>query len=583
MKRSWMVLTTLFALSASAQEAKPFVYPQAWSVAKPSDAKRGGTMRIPLVGTDFRTFNPFIVSEATNIPDIISAGGLVTRDPVSGDWVAYMAESFTVSSNKLVYTFKIRRGLKWSDGKAITADDWITTWRIHTDEKVGSQSLEGFFINDKPIKISKTDDYTLVMSFPAVDAIALTLAAFDPWPDHIFAPVYKAKGAEGIKAMWGLNIPLDQLVASGPWIPETYRPGERMVLKRNAAFGEWNKDAANGALPYAEKLEYLVVKDSAAQLAAFLAGNIDFYNPTTVDQISQVRRAVQANQLDANLKLNASAVDTTQTLIFNWNKTDAFKRNLFRSDKFRRAMSHLVNRQAIVEVVYGGLGTPNYTSVSPARSQWVNTNATKFDYDIPKATKLLSELGFTKKDGEGFLVDRSGKRLEFTLATNAGNTQREQMARLLSDDAKKAGVKINFTPIDFNVLVGQLTGKGDDRPWDAIIIGLGGGSLDWPFGTNTYACDGSFHIWNMSGKCIDARETQLFALFQRGRTELDVQRRRQRGFEMQEIQAKMQNIIYMAGPNFHVAWNNRVGGQFPDTLINAINGSRFNALSFVAK
>lgn len=584
MKKTWLVLAALTVLGAGFSQAQVFNWPQKWTSAKAGEAKRGGTLRNSTI-SDFRTFNPFVTAEATNIPDIISGlHGLVQRDPTTGDWVEDMATSWTVSANKLEITFKIRKGMKWSDGKDVTADDWITTWKIHTDEKVESQAYDGFFINDKPIVLKKLDDYTLKFIYPKTDAEAFTIANFTPWPDHIWGPVYKSEGAEGVKKMWGLNAKVDDIVTMGPWTIESYKPGERIILKRNPTFGEWNKDEAGQALPYVDRYEWLIVKDLNAQLAAFLAGQIDLFGASTVDHISQIRKAIQGNNLDATIKVNASANSTSQFVVFNWNKkSDPVKQSLFRSAKFRQAISHITNRQAVIEVVFGGFGTPVYSSVYPVLTQWVNPNITKYDYNPQKASQILADLGYKKKDGEGYLVNGQGKRLEFNLATNSGNNVREQIGRLFVDEAKKVGIKINFTPIDFNTLVGQLQSKGDDRPWDAIIIGLSGGGLDWPFGSNVTPCDGGLHMYNMSGKCIDPRETQTEALYDRGRTELDLAKRREIGNQMQKIESELLPVVYIAATNFHPAWNNRVGGQYPDKVINAIYGSRSIEMSFIAK
>lgn len=543
----------------------------------------GGTLRGYTI-SDYRTFNPFLTAEANSIPDLINPYGLVRRDPTTGDWIPYMAESWTISPNKLEITFKIRKGMKWSDGRPITADDWIMTWRIHTDKAVGSNSYDSFFIDGKPIVLRKLDDYTIRFIYPKTDAEAFAIASFAPWPAHVFGPVYQKEGAEGIKKMWTLNEDPAKIVSAGPWVVESYRPGERVVLKRNPSFGEWNKDEAGNPLPYLDRYEIRIVKDVNAALAEFLAGNIDIFNPSTVDQISQIRQAVQQGRLDATIKVNASPVASSQFMVFNWNKaSDPFKQSLFRSDKFRRAMSHLVNRQAVIDIVYGGLGIPMYSSVYPVLTQWINPKVPKYEYDPKQAAKLLAELGFTKKDREGYLVDSKGRRIEFNLATNAGNTQREQIAKLIVDEAKKVGVKVNFQAIDFNTLVGQLLSSGPDRPFDAIIIGLTGGGLDWPFGSNVVPCKGNLHMWNKSGQCLDPRETLMEKLYYQGRTELDFKKRVEIGYRMQEVEAELLPVIYIAGPNYHPAWNNRLGGEHPDAIISSIWGSREVELTFIKK
>ena len=583
MKKLLLMGVLALAGASLAQAQQAVVWPQKWTVTKPSEVKRGGTVRGSVI-SDYRTFNPFTTAESGNIPDTITAGGFLSRDPSTGDWFPYMAESYTISANKLDLTFKVRRGMKWSDGQAITADDWVTTFKIHTDDKVGSNSYDSFFLDDKPIVVRKIDDYTVRISFPKTDAEALSVASFDPWPDHIFGPVYKAEGADGIKKMWQLNMKVEEIVTSGPWLVESYRPGERITFKRNPTFGEWNKDEAGGALPYVDKYEIVIVKDTNAQLAAFLNGNIDFYSPSTVDQISQVRTAINDKKIGATLQVNASPVASSQFVVFNWNKkSDTFKQGIFRSSKFRQAFSHMVNRQAVVDVVYGGLGTPTYSSVYPVLSQWVNPTVTRYDFDLKKAETLVKELGFTKKDKDGWVVNAQGKRLEFNLATNAGNKQREDIVRLIADEAKKIGVKVNATFIDFNVLVGQLTSKGDDRPFDAILIGLSGGGLDWPFGSNVVPCGTNLHAHNNNeaGSCLDARETQLDALYSRGRSELDFKKRQEIGNQMQVVEAQLQPFVYVAGPNQHFSWNSRVAGEYPEKLRSAIWGSRSLMLSWV--
>ena len=572
--RKAVLLVGILALAGVAS-AQTFVWPQKWTVAKPSEAKRGGTLRGYTI-SDYRTFNPFLTAEADSVPEIISGDyGLVRRDPTTGDWIPYMAESWTISPNKLEITFKIRKGMKWSDGRPITADDWIMTWRIHTDKAVGSNDYDNFFIDGKPIVLRKLDDYTIRFIYPKTDAEAFAIASFAPWPAHVFGPVYQKEGAEGIKKMWTLNEDPAKIVSAGPWVVESYRPGERVVLKRNPYFGEWNKDEAGNPLPYLDRYEIRIVKDVNAALAEFLAGNIDIFNPSTVDHISQIRQAVQQGRLDATIKVNASPVASSQFMVFNWNKaSDPFKQSLFRSDKFRRAMSHLVNRQAVIDIVYGGLGTPMYSSVYPVLTQWINPKVPKYEYDPKQAAKLLAELGFTKKDREGYLVDSKGRRIEFNLATNAGNTQREQIAKLIVDEAKKVGVKVNFQAIDFNTLVGQLLSSGPDRPFDAIIIGLTGGGLDWPFGSNVVPCKGNLHMWNKSGQCLDPRETLMEKLYYQGRTELDFKKRVEIGYRIRRQHFELPPIDF---------WNNRLGGEHPDAIISSIWGSREVELTFIKK
>ncbi len=579
MKRSLLALAVL-ALGSSAG-AQAFVFPAKWSVTAPSEVKRGGVFRDYIL-SDFKTINPFVSAEADNIPDEITAGGLLTFDPTTNEYVPYMAANYTVSPDRLTWTFNLRTGMKWSDGRPIVADDWVTTFKIHTDEDVGSNSYDGFFIDDKPIVVSKVDNDTVRIRFPKLDATAAAQASFAPWPNHVFGPVYASRGAAGIKAMWTLNTPADQVVSAGAFKFASYRPGERATFEKNPTYGEWNKDSAGGALPYMDGKTFNVTKDLNAAFASYLAGNLDTYGPRNADDLRQIRAGIDNGNLKATLRANAGAAASSTWIVFNWNrKSDAFKQRLFRDDNFRRAMSHLANRAAMVDLALGGLGQPAYTSVYLANRDWVSTTARKFDYNLEAASALLSRIGFSRKNSDGWLVDRTGKVLEFDLNTNAGNTTRETLSKIFADEAKKVGVKVNFRPIDFNTLVAALTSSGDDRKFDSILLGLSGGNRVYPLGQNVTPCGTNLHAFNTSGKCLAPWETQVTALFSRGRQELDTQKRIAIVKQVQDIESNFQAWVYLISPNVHFTWSTRIRGEYPQAIQSSLNGTRVLEMSWI--
>lgn len=579
MKKSLMVLAAL-AVSGTASAA-PFVWPQAWTSNPPSEVQTGGTFR-DYVLSDHKTLNPFTTAESGNIPGQISAGGLFRLDPVKKQYIPYMAESYTTSPNGLVWTMKVRSGMKWSDGKPIVADDFITTFRIETDEKVGSNSYDSWFVNDKPIKVAKVGTDQVQVTFPTRVADAIEIAAISPQPTHVFMPVYTAKGAEGIKAMWTLNEPAANVISSGAFKFAGYRPGERASFVKNPFFGEWNKDSAGKPLPYLDGYTQTVTKDLNAAFAQFLAGQLDSFSPRNADDLAQIKRAIDAGNLKAQLRPNVSPQASSLWITFNWNQaSNPTKQALFRNPDFRRAMSHIANRQAMIDLVLGGLGTPAYTGVYAIFKDWVSTSAKKYDYNLEAASKLLAQVGYSKKNADGWLVDRNGKVLEFDLATNAGNNQREQAAKIFVDEAKKVGVKVNFKPIDFNTLVSQLLSKGDDRKWDAILLGLSGSSIIYPLGDNVEPCGTNLHAFNASGKCLAPWETQVTALFARGKQELDTAKRQAIAKQIQNIQSENQAFIYLFSPNAHQAWNDRVQGEYPAGVADAYVGSRTLVLTWI--
>lgn len=580
-------LFVALAMTVGSAVAAPFVYPAAWTAEQNTANKRGGELRLSVL-SDFKTINPFTSAEFDSIPGTMDNGtGLFTQDPRNDELIPYMAEGAPVVSNGgRRFVVKIRQGMKFSDGQAITADDFVSTATIHKDDKVGSNSYDSFFLNKKPITVKKLDNYTLQFDFPQVSAGAYVTMSYAPWPDHIFGAAYRSGGAEAVKKLWTLGTPASQIVSPGMWVMESYRAGERTVFAKNPNWGDWNKDSRGQALPYLDKLSYRVTGDANATLAAFLAGQIDIAPMRNADDLAQTKRAIDAGNLKATLIPNVSPQAASSWITFNWNKAgDPTKQKLFRDVRFRRAMSHIANREAMVQLALGGLGSANYFSVYPIFTQQLaaGASAPKYPYNLAQASKLLAQIGYTKKNAQGYLVNSAGQELAFTLSTNAGNTVREQLGAIFRDEAKKVGVRVNFTPIDFNNLVGQLTSKGENRPFDAILLGLAGGDNIWPFGANVTPCGGNLHSYNnpTNGACLTSQEQLMTKLYFQGDSELDPAKRRAIGGQLMRAEGELQPVIYLVGGNYHVAFNERIGGEYPRNLMNAYYLQRDQALTFI--
>lgn len=584
MKKALMLA---IALTTSVGTAAPFVYPAEWSDTPASAAKRGGEYRTATV-SDFKTLNPFLSKESPNLPFWMGDNvGLFTLDPRNDEHIPYMAAELPkVSQNGKRFVVKIRKGMKYSDGKPITAKDWNSTFKIHMDKKVGSNTRDGLFINKKPVKLKVIDEYTLQFDFPEKAATALDKISFAPWPDHVFGAAHRKGGAAAVTKMWGLNMKLKDLVVPGAFKVTTLNPGQRVVLTRNEKFGEWNKDSAGKPLPYLERYSYKILGDSNAILAAYLAGQLDTFAPRKAEDLAQIKKAINSGRLKSELFANVAPTNGSQWIAFNWNKSsNKFKQDLFRETRFRRAMSHITNRKAMVQLALGGLGRESYSMITPAYKSYYSAveEMPKYEYNLDKAKKLLAQIGFTKKDKNGYLVDKNGKRLEFDLTTNAGNTTREQISQIFVDEAKKVGVKVNFKPVAFNNLVDVLSSKGDDRKFDAILIGFTGSSPIWPFPSNLLPCGTIYHVWNSTktGSCITTQEQLMTKLFYQGQKELDTKKRKAIGAQLTRLESEMQPLIYLLSPNMHVTYQKRIGGEYPRKLWSGIYGTRDIHLTYI--
>lgn len=578
MKKVLLSLAALAVVSMAA--AQPFVWPNAWTAAEPGEAAYGGTFRSYAI-SDPRTFNPLISAEENDVVDNADATTLITQGPDSDEFIPYMAESFEVSDDGLVVTIEVREGMKWSDGDDITAEDFYLTYLAETDEDVGSNGYDSWFIGDAQIQGELVDEMTLRFTFPAPDRTALPVLAISPTPDHILGEIYREGGAEALKAAWGTETDVSETVWATAFVPTEFVPGQRIVFERNPYFEEWNTDEQGNGLPYLDRYVVQIVESTDAALNLYLAGEIDAYSPSNLDQVGVVSQAINNGDIDATLLPNVAPVASSQFIVFNWNKaSDPFKQSLFRNIKFRQAMSHLVDREAIVDLVYGGSASPMWSNVYQVYDFWVNPDVPKFPYDPERAAELLAEIGFTQTNSDGVLVDADGNELSFTLATNAGNSQREQITQIFADAAREVGVNIELSAIDFNLLVDQLLTTGEDRPFEAILIGLQGGNRVWPFGVNVVPCGTNLHMYNQAPDCLTAQETLAEELYFQGRQTLDTDEAQQIGYRIQDALATMQGQIYTVSPLSHYSWLSDVGGEHPEGLINDALGSRELALTF---
>ncbi|MEM7736052.1 MAG: ABC transporter substrate-binding protein [Deinococcota bacterium] len=493
----------------------------------------------------------------------------------------YAASSFEVSEDGTVIDVTLRDGLMWSDGTPITLDDYLLTYQIETDPELDGPHYDGWFIDDAPIMVEANGERGLRFTFPTADRIAFTIVGTHiPTPSQIFADVYAEGGADAVEAILGTETDPSELVFSAPWVLSEYVPDERLIFTRNPHFGEWNVDESGNPLPYiSERSE--VIADQAAQLNLYLAGEIDVYAPANLDEVGAINVAALNGDIDATILENVSPSRSSSFYSFNWNlASDPFKESVFRDVRFRKAMSHLTDREAIVELVNGGAAAPAYSNVYQVLDFWYNPDVTKYEFDPEAALALLADMGFTEMNDDGFLIDAEGNELGFTLATNAGNANREQTIQIIADTMREFGINVEPTTLDFNLLVDQLLSEGDDRPWESILLSLSGGSRDWPFGTNSYTCTGNLHMYNRSGECLTPEETRVEELFFEGRSTLDSARAQEISYELQDTFAALQPMVYTVSPLVHYSWLNEVGGNYPDELINSINGSRLTVLTF---
>ena len=119
--------------------------------------------------------------------------------------------------------------------------------------------------------------------------------------------------------------------------------------------------------------------------------------------------------------------------------------NGFATRNFGRRARIAIDRDAIIKAIYSGRFAPNYGFVTIGNKKWFNPDIPKYPHDPAKALALLKEIGIEKRNGDDFLTDADGNKIEFVLNTNVGNGPREKTAVLIASDLENLGMKVIFS------------------------------------------------------------------------------------------------------------------------------------------
>lgn len=530
----------------------------------------GGELVSSTIGEGPKTFNPFNCKD--NISALMSGimyDGLLSSDPMTGQPTPKLAKSFSISPDGTIYTIKLRHGIKWSDGKPITADDVVFTWNDIIFAGLGDTSTrDSIVIDNKLPTVRKIDNYTVEFITPKPFAPFVRMLSTPIAPKHIFMPAVK-KGNTYFDSFLSTNTKPKDFVVSGAFKLKEYVPAQRVVFERNPNYYEINTKQQK--LPYLDKLVYLIVGDLNNEVLKFEAKELDVISL----QGSKVAR-YKSLEPHSDFKLYNLGPDTgTMYLSMNLNNrkdnkgkyyVNTDKQTWFQDLNFRTAVDYAIDRKNMVLNIANGIGAPLFTPES-LNSIYLNKKLKPYDKNLYKSKELLKKSGFYL-DKKGKLFDKHGHRVEFDLYTNAGNTEREAIGVMVKQDLEDLGMKVNFKPIEFNSLVNKLVSTYD---WDMVIMGLTGSPLEPNGGKNVWLSDGRLHMFNQrnpqEGKAkILPWEKELDYLYTQGALATKFEDRKKYYDKYQEIVYKEKPMIYIYSPIRIVALRNKFKNIYPSSL-----------------
>ena len=536
---------------------------------KPVVGKYGGRLvRSNL--SEPKSFNP-ITSGETSTTDYTGRifQGLTEPDPFTGEIRPLLAEKWEVSDDGLTWTFHLRKDVTFNDGTPFTAHDVAFTDSelvfdnsrpAGKDPRWPCSTRDAFTFDGKPVRVEAADDYTVKFITPVKVAIMDQLAGD---PIIVSRAKYAPLAANGtFGGAMGTDAKPEDLVGTGPWILGEYSRGQWVVLKRNPNY--WRKDAAGQKLPYFDEMAFLIAKDINTMLLNFQQQKSDVFQCLSGKDVA----ALRPNQQAENFTLYQLGPDFATVFVsFNQNldaaaqgKIPAYKVKWFRDTRFRQAVAYAINKNTILNNVMRRLAHPIGAPYTVAQGPFRYPQYEPYPYDPAKAKALLAEMGLKDRNGDGILEDEQGNKVSFTINTNAGNTNREQIADFVRNDLKQVGVEANTLFIEFNLMSTKIDSAHD---WECFVFGLTG-SDEPHWGANIWKSSARLHMWWPNQKTPSTDwEKRIDEIFLQGIQELDKSKRREMYGEWVGIAREQQPFVYLYSPERVVALRNRFGNVFP--------------------
>ena len=412
-----LVLVGALVLSACTSASQP------GASTAPSAAQggpvAGGTVTIP-IGAD-PTLNPWSPNafvESLFINRAIFEG--ITKPGKDLAPAPDLAESWTIAPDGLSWTFKLRSGVKWSDGQPFSADDVAFTFNdIVLKPDLGAQNRASYaavktvtVVDPNTVRFDLSRKFAALASFLAYNAGIL--------PKHVLS-------ADPLKTTsFNKGVP----VSTGPFKVEKYTSGQSVSLVRNENYF--------GPKAYLDKVVFTVVPDPNTQIAQALSGDIQIM---ILDNKAAVDRVKSASGL---------VVVSRPLVQYYWlalNQTDP----RFTDVKVRQAFVNAIDRQAIIKSVELGYGSIANSPITPALAAYYDPSlASKYPYDPQKAKDLLAQAGW--KAGSDGVLQKDGKPFQFTMDVGQRGVL-EPVNALIQQDLKKVGVIVDLNTMEWNAYI----------------------------------------------------------------------------------------------------------------------------------
>jgi peptide/nickel transport system substrate-binding protein len=367
------------------------------------------------------------------------------------------------------FIWRLRKGMRWSDGAPMTADDFMFWYdAVATNKELSPAGIRPLKLQGIMGEMAKLDEYSLKITFPSKfgyfpEQIALFRPT--PWlPKHYmsqFHPDYtsaaeldKTMKQEGFtdwvslwtakRTWWAVENP--DMPHIRPWLMQTDGRAHVNTMVRNPYY--WKIDTAGNQLPYIDGVESVLVGDQEGKKLAVIAGDIDYISGSMVGMTAETYALLKENESKGDYRVVTSrGVMVNQGAVnLNLSHPDPVLSEIFMQKNFRIALSLAIDRDEVNEVIHRGSFVPSQTSPN---TEWGTSDFFKqyLEYDPDEANRLLDELGLQWNSDNTVRLRPDGKPMRFVMhVLTARGPWMVDMAEMYKQYYAAIGIEVSLKP-----------------------------------------------------------------------------------------------------------------------------------------
>jgi len=488
--------------ATTGQSAGASPAPAAGQPAPSAAGPAGGTLTIASIGPMPPHLHPYPDSATysdtwSTLAGYVWGGGLLEFDATNLEYKPYAASEYAVSPDGRTFTFKLRDGLKWSDGQPITVEDYLFAFQEASKEENDFVSLEELLRIES---FTAPDPRTLVVTLRetlARDVATGAASVVSPVPRHVW------QGKSWLDPVANPEIQ-KPTVTSGAFVLASWSTAEGATFERNP---NWFKGASN--------VERIVYRPGQQPTVAY-----------------ELLRSGQAQWAPAIPPAQYTEAKQNPTLtMYEWSPANGVYRLLefnttreaLKDKRVREALARALSRDDMIQVGENTLGQPQYTFLNPNNTRWYNPDVEKYDFDLARAKALLQEAGLRLEGSR--LLGADGQQLKLQVMYPVTSNPRQKIATYMQQQYRQLGIELEVRGLDANAYFEEV----QKMNYDLSLGTWGGGSIDPDLSSKAqYLGRGQQNRTGFNSERVNG-------LFQQGAVELDDAKRKQIYFEIQKV------------------------------------------------